>query len=151
ASHVRQGERTCTQGIALSQWVAESAITVERLVDRGERFVVLGREEALEPAAEQQARTPLGWESVGEAKRPRVLLRGLPVRGDLGRPRGCGRRETEHGLAVAGSLGMVRDERRVGARRLDQRREGRPMERPPPIGWQRLLDRQARKLVPERE
>jgi hypothetical protein len=115
--------------------------------------VDLLREVALVRAALEQRR-PLGRsEIVREPERPRVLRRRLSMRAERRCARRRLRREAEDGVAVACSLGMVGETGRIGraGRRRGERLEHRPVERGPSVRRDRVLDCEARELVPERD
>jgi hypothetical protein len=82
-----------------------------------------------------------------------VLLSRLTMRSDRRRLRTRSRRELEHGVSISGSLGVVREasQTEIAAISDGERIERRAMEAQPPRRRQRLLDRQASQLVPERD
>ncbi len=101
----------------------------------------------------QQARALDERQGAGEAQRTRVLRSGLPVRPQRGRARSGRGRELEYRLGIAGRLRVVGEQRKV--RRTDgcsrESCQRRAVEDALSIRRYRLLDREPRELVPERD
>ena len=108
---------------------------------------------ALVRAALKQVAPLRERETIGVPECSRVLRGGLAVRPEGGRPQCRGRRELEHGVDVAGRLGVMRESRQVRAcaGALAQSAQGVVMQPGAFVRADRALDRQSRQLVPERD
>ena len=112
----------------------------------------LGRaadEDVLRRGSGQQLGAGLGHEPVGIAQRPVVLRGGFAVRADRGSALRSGGGEADHGLGVAGGVGVVGKARQVArpAGWGRERRQGGALQGPPAIGRHRLLHGHACELV----
>ena len=145
--------RALAQGAPLREPVADLAVALRGQVERLDRLVELIGDVALVRAALQQVAPLRARETIGVPECSRVLRGGLAVRPEGGRPQGRGRRELEHGVDVAGRLGVMRESRQVRAcaGALAQSAQGVAMQPGAFVRADRALDRQSRQLVPERD
>ena len=89
-------------------------------------------------------------EAFGEPERPRILGGGLAVRAERSRALGGLPARSEHRVAVARRLGMVREPREIGSAVGGSRAPRAPsMKSDLRFGAQRLLDGKAGELVAE--
>ena len=126
-------------------------MAVEQLLERIDGVVAAVGQVARVRVEPEEDGTLLGSERVGEPQRAAVLRGGLAMRPDRCRPGSRLGRVAEHGRHVAGRLGMVRQAHdiQLARRRCRERGERQPVQREPPAWLERLVDRQARELVPE--
>ena len=145
--------RALAQGAPLREPVADLAVALRGQVERLDRLVELIGDVALVRAALQQVAPLRERETIGVPECSRVLRGGLAVRPEGGRPQCRGRRELEHGVDVAGRLGVMRESRQVRACAcaLAQSAQGVAMQPGAFVRADRALDRQSGQLVPERD
>ena len=126
---------------------------LDRTFECVDRLVALVREVTLVGVALQQLRLRLGRQDVRESKSAGVVGGSLPVRAESGRSVGRRRCEAQHRLGVAGALRMVGQpvEIRLPGWRVSQRLQGGSMQDQLAVRGQGLFDRQARKLMAERD
>src|SRR5262249_6489866 len=105
--------RQPAQRVALTETVADSAMTLARFLDRLDGGVALIRHVALARAALEQVCPLLGRQGVAETKRAPVLRRGFAVSSHGGGALCRGRGELEHGSGVSGRLGVMRQPREI--------------------------------------
>jgi hypothetical protein len=136
-----------TQRVPRGPRVAELRVATERHLERSDRLgAVVG--EIAGVGAPLEKTCPLGSrEAVAEAQRPVVVVGRLAVRARGRGALGCGGREAKHGFDVAGSFRMQRES--PGVRRAGERLERAAVEVRSPVRRKRILDRQARQVVPE--
>ena len=146
-----QQPRERPQRISLAVSVADGPLTLERALLRVDRLVDLGAQAAFLCASAKERRADLERLIVGDPQSTGVLIRGLAVgsraRGALPRER----RPPKHSGGIARGLGMVREAREIrivaGGERLDRG----TVQVEPAVRCDRLLDRDPREIVAERD
>ncbi|HEX3055506.1 MAG TPA: hypothetical protein VHP82_05135 [Gaiellaceae bacterium] len=145
--------RELRQRLAFGRPVAQLAIDLGGLSQSADRLVRLIGEITLARPTLQKLGNLSRREQSGVAEGTSVLLSRLTMRSDRRRLPTRPRRELEHGVSISGSVGVVREASQIEIAAISdgERIERRAMEAQPPRRRQRLLDRQASQLVPERD
>jgi hypothetical protein len=126
-------------------------VTFERPLLCGDRLVELRRQVTLGGPTGEQVSAQRERLALGEPQRPFVLCCRLAMRTRTSSALGGGRRPPQDAVDVAGRLGVMGKRREIRAVAAAGREGGeRPaMQRQPVSGRDRLLDREARQLMPE--
>ena len=162
--HRVAGERFCLLGVAgeeqqaserpervsLAAAIAQGPPVRERVPERVDRGLELRGHVALVGLRLEQVGAELGRSAVGEPQRPSVVRRRLAVGAGGRRLLGRARRPAQHRVTVSRRFGMVGEGGEVAAA-LGERRQRLTVKRDPATRRDRILDREPRELVPERD
>ncbi len=137
--------------VALAARVARPAPERDRQLERVDRPHLFVREVVGAGLALEEGRALVGGQAVGEAERPAVLSGCLTMGAEEIGPLGSCCCEPQHGVGVAGRLGVMRQPGIVahGVGPPAERGERTAMEAQPASRLERLLDREPRQVVAE--